>query len=243
MGRLKTKIQQVGKKILGLSRDEPPTKKVSLDADHLCPCCDKFDHTYTFKTKQPPPEKVTALFSCPRTGNMFQAELQITNDEAATFTTPDKKSLCPASLMDQAIYDASKTIQGESPATARNFASSMITTSTGGVALYFTILKYFIGDKIPTNFGFAALSATPAFLFLIASIIFLFAFISRQSYVSLDIPQQFGDEMDRLIRKREAWNRVGLTFFVLGTASTFAALFIAFYLPTAWYTPVPVPAH
>jgi hypothetical protein len=128
----------------------------------------------------------------------------------------------------QALYEFGKDELIKSIANGRDFVKSMVTVSTGAVAVYTGLVKFVLGDKfIPTGSGslgiFAlnipvslpVLFAAPAVLFLISSVIFAWAAMPRAGTVSLDLPAQISTYHDStlldLIRKL----RVGFVVFCL----------------------------
>jgi len=78
-----------------------------------------------------------------------------------------------------------------SVATQRTFATTMLTTSSGGVAIYFAVLKYLGWEQANFSVPLVILTVLPPALFLLAAMAFALALRPALSYVDRDEYAEF----------------------------------------------------
>jgi hypothetical protein len=76
-------------------------------------------------------------------------------------------------------------------ATQRAFATTMLTTSSGGVAIYFAVLKYLDWEQANFSAPLVVLTVLPPVLFLLAAMAFALALRPSLSYVDRDEYAEF----------------------------------------------------
>jgi hypothetical protein len=102
-------------------------------------------------------------------------------------------------------------------ATQRTFATTMLTTSSGGVAIYFAVLKYLGWERADFAAPLVVLTVLPPVLFLLAAIAFALALRPSLTYIDRDAYAAFRDR-----RTGEIHGRI-----TAGTVLYVAALLIA----------------
>lgn len=202
-----------------------------------CPSCPHAPHDYRFETDAVEPGDVRRecrLFYCPVTGVALEITLDVTDLADACV-----QAVSPASPESQAIYAAGRSLLASSPALTQDFAKTMITVSTGALTLYFAVMKFVIGDKVPATAFAAVVLGLPAAAFFVASVLFAWAYTPRHRDLPLDLPAKTAAGISAVATHRERWNRAGLWLFVLGGLLILVALAYALSTPAALHAPPP----
>lgn len=199
-----------------------------------CPRCAR-SHQFKLAIRSDPPEPAVPLFggpglrpasceiafTCPTTGALFTEEIPDPVDgtvvgpvDAAVATTgtttggATNSGAGSAPPPDADFADWAKS----SRATAMDFCRTMLTTSTGAIAVYFAVLKYLgverIGGALVTRVGIL-----PPLLFLTASI--CFALAMRPRLATLTRTEFAGFRAQRLARL-DRYITVGTALFAAG---------------------------
>lgn len=196
-----------------------------------CPSCPHAPHDYRFEVIPVGPNEIrreTRLFYCPVTGAALEIALDVTDCADA-----DVQAVSPASPESQAIYAAGRSLLASSPSLTQDFAKTMITVSTGALTLYFAVVKFVIGDKVPATTFDALVLGLPPVAFFAASALFAWAYTPRHRDLQLDVPEQTAAGMSSVAVHRERWNRAGLWLFVAGSLLILVALAYALSTPSA----------
>ncbi len=117
----------------------------------------------------------------------------------------------------RALYEAGKNLLVESITTSRDFCKFMISMSTGAIPIYLALIKFVLPDKYTLTFNQSALVVIPAFLFLIASIVFTFGYFPQSGYFSLDIIEEIERERKKTLEMRAKVTWIGFSLFLIGT--------------------------
>lgn len=117
----------------------------------------------------------------------------------------------------RALYEAGKNLLVESITTSRDFCKFMISMSTGAIPIYLALIKFVLPEKYTLTFNQSALVVIPAFLFLIASIVFTFGYFPQSGNFSLDIIEEIEWERKKTLEMRAKVTRIGFSLFLIGT--------------------------
>lgn len=98
-----------------------------------------------------------------------------------------------------------------SVATQRVFATTMLTTSSGGVAVYFAVLKYLGWEQANFSATLVTLTVFPSALFLIAAMSFALALRPSLSYIDRD---KYAEFRAHRIGKIHGWVTAGIALYV-----------------------------
>jgi hypothetical protein len=175
------------------------------------------------------PWRVT--LTCPRQERPFEGSVLIpahydesvsrVEVEAVTDAAVDGRPLSTAGAVAPPAADwvdeELKEWRKNTVATQRAFATTMLTTSSGGVAIYFAVLKYLGWEQANFSAPLVVLTVLPPALFLLAAMAFALALRPSLSYVDRDEYAEF-----RAHRIGEIHGRV-----TAGTVLYVAALLLA----------------
>ena len=117
----------------------------------------------------------------------------------------------------RALYEAGKNLLVESITTSRDFCKFMISMSTGAIPIYLALIKFVLPEKYTLTFNQSALVVIPAFLFLIASIVFTFGYFPQSGNFSLDIIEEIERERKKTLEMRAKVTWIGFSLFLIGT--------------------------
>ena len=112
---------------------------------------------------------------------------------------------------------------------SRNFCNEMIITSTSAIAIYLGLLKFIrpeYYEKVDLSVYESILVMIPAFLFLIASVIFSIGYYPRKKKISLDSIESIENARDAIIDIREKLSFIGLSVFSLGVVMAIIIIII-----------------
>jgi hypothetical protein len=115
----------------------------------------------------------------------------------------------------QGLYEAGKKMLKDSTKVGRKFCQTMVEYSIGAIPIYLGFLTYITRNKQFTILGLILVSIPPI-LFIISSIIFLFGFLPKTEEFSLDMIDDFREQMNHTIRSREISIKFGFSIFVIG---------------------------
>jgi hypothetical protein len=126
----------------------------------------------------------------------------------------------------KALYEAGKAILLDSLTTGREFCSSMIGTSTGAIPIYLGIITFLLPEKFALGFSSGLTIATPAIGFLLAATLFTFGYMPVSGKLSLELPEEIEQALEKNIshRKRFIWS--GMAAFVISTLLAIGAIVI-----------------
>lgn len=194
-----------------------------------CPRCAQ-SHHFTLAIRSDPPQPAVPLFggpgpgrasceiafTCPTTGALFTEEIPDPPDGTvvgpvdptgvASGATSSGAGSGPSPAADFAEWAKS------SRTTAMEFCKTMLTTSTGAIAVYFAVLKYLGVERIGGSL-LARVGIVPPLLFLTASI--CFALAMRPRLATLSEAEFAGFRAQRLTRL-DRYITVGTVLFAAG---------------------------
>jgi hypothetical protein len=174
---------------------------------------------------------------CPTAGEEAEQALTIPIDPGSRLVsfqvaniTPDPPVPSATTAPDTAagpggnwLADDLRSVQMSSPLTLRTFATTMLTTSTGAVAVYFAVINYLDGrhggSRVP-----AWLGVSPAVLLLAASAAFAWALRPALGYVTADDYAEF--RRVALVRTQRRCS-AGLTLLLAAVVIAVAAFSVA----------------
>lgn len=117
----------------------------------------------------------------------------------------------------RALYEAGKNLLIESITTSRDFCKFMISMSTGAIPIYLALITFVLPKEYTLAFNQSALLVIPAFLFLIASIVFTFGYFPQSGNFSLDIIEEIERERKNTLEMRAKVAWIGFSIFLSGT--------------------------
>jgi hypothetical protein len=218
--------------------DEPFTTIIDHDVTP-CPKCSKTHH---FKLKglggKKPEEKVTLfggtgaaarkseiLFTCPDTNQKFtQAVSEPAGVEIMGVASEADIALAtagpPAPVPGKGEFEEWAK---KSRDTALDFCKTMLSTSTGGIAVYFAVLKYIGFEKIGST-ALAKFTIFPPVLFLAAAILYVLALRPRHESVA---PGDFGAFRKHRLEQLNRFIIGGTTVFISAIGLAIVMLFYA----------------
>ncbi len=154
----------------------------------------------------------------------------------------------PVSPHNEALYETGKEMMKSSVSTSREFCQTMISVSSGAIAIYSALLAF--GVPKDTSFSTVSLliALIPSFLFLISTIIFVLGCLPTVSVVSLDITEEIKQAYENTLRSRRKIMIAGTILFVVALILAIlivTSFSLGFYtvkpVPTITPTPTPVP--
>jgi hypothetical protein len=163
-----------------------------------CPHCTQAPHDYAILLKQKPSvfgggsDQVTIAVSCPISAMPIQTTIAVPDNEEFD------RVVAPGEPLDQAGAGGAESLSASTGADDEyddwvrssrtiglDFGKTMLTTSTGAVAVYFAVLKYLGTSELSRSFS-GLLSALPPVLFLIAAAVFAAALRPKLAPVGQD---------------------------------------------------------
>jgi hypothetical protein len=218
--------------------DERITTIIDYDVTD-CPRCSK-SHPFKLKglARQKPEEKVPLfggsgqgarkseiLFTCPDTNKKFTYSvpeptgveimgLASAADIAQAATAP------PAPAPGKGEFDEWSK---KSRDIALDFSKTMLSASTGGIAVYFAVLKYVGFEKIG-NTALAKVTLLPPVLLLLAAILYVLALRPRHELVA---PSDFSTFRQRRLEQLNRFIIAGTTAFIVAIGLAIVVLFSA----------------
>jgi hypothetical protein len=154
-----------------------------------CPHCSQAPHDYAVVLQRKPlvfgggSDQVTIAVPCPITGMPIQTTIVVPNNEQfERVVLPEQAA--GAEEADGTEPPGPAPVSGDREADAEyaewvtasrtiglDFGKTMLTTSSGAVAVYFAVLKYLGTSELSKSFS-GVLSAVPPVLFLVAAAVF-----------------------------------------------------------------------
>ncbi len=131
----------------------------------------------------------------------------------------------------RALYEAGKKMLSDSLSIGADFCKSMISTSSGAIAVYLGFFVYVLPKDYRIPWPDNLLVLGPAIGFLISSLIFALGYFPRTGKFSLDIPEQIDKARRETITKRAKLARCGFGTFLL---STLGAIGVIVWVATAY---------
>ena len=116
----------------------------------------------------------------------------------------------------KALYEAGKALLVQSVEVGREFCKFMTTTSLGAIPVYLALLKLVLPKDYSLQGYDETLFLTPAFMFLVAAIIFVFGYFPRKGSLSLDLPAEIERERGVTIARRQRYATWGFLFLCVG---------------------------
>jgi|SRR6516165_6121189 hypothetical protein len=139
------------------------------------------------------------------------------------------------------MYEAGKDILTRSLTGGRDFSKSMVTVSSGGIAVYLALLRFVVGDKyVPSGTTTVPLAVVdwqlptplavvlPGFLFLVSSVLFAWAAMPKETQMSLDDTTSIETARAKLLSGMKWATRVAFLLFTVASAASL--LLIATFL-------------
>lgn len=161
----------------------------------------------------------TLAFTCPNTHKLISAS--VPNPPDGDIIGPDDPNQAAADSEPVAVPEPAPPTAAEqeyadwikaSRTTAVDFCKTMLTTATGGVPVYFAVLKY-LGAEAVGGSWFSRIGALPPLLFLAAAIVFALALRPRFASVK---PADFADFRTARLRQLNRDILAGLALFAAG---------------------------
>jgi len=115
----------------------------------------------------------------------------------------------------------------DSIAICRNFAKTMVSISFTAIPVYLGLLKLVLHKELTTNIGTAIIIILPPVIYLIDTIIFIFAYLPKKFNVYDRLPDNTEEERNRVLRRRLLLIHIGTSIFFIATIV--AILIITFY--------------
>ena len=109
----------------------------------------------------------------------------------------------------------------------RNFAKTMVSISFTAIPVYLGLLKLVLDKEAPTDVGLAIIIILPSVIYLIGTIIFIFAYLPKKFDVRDRLPDKIEEERDRVFKRRLLLIHIGT--FIFFVATIIAILIITFY--------------
>ena len=176
---------------------------VSWDVVFLCPEMNQsFVMPITIEVSQDKEEIVGIVAMNPSTQSVSSA------DDVLQMNTSTEK----AGLSNDVMNKEFEEWVSSSAASAREFCKTMLTISTGAVPIFFTVLKY-IGVEQASTPRLAWFGICPPSLFLISSILFIFAL--RPQYSTIASLLAFEKFRKERLQKMNRYIRIGVGVFIL----------------------------
>jgi len=214
--------------------DERTTTIIDYDLAK-CPRCSKSHHFKLKGLARPKPEEKVPLFG--GTGGARQSEILFTCPETNkkfTYAVPEPTGveiMGLAAEADIALATATPApAKGEfdewskkSRDVALDFSKTMLTASTGAIAVYFAVLKYIGFEKIGSTV-FAKFTVLPPILFLVAAVLYVLALRPRHELVA---PSEFSAFRKRRLEQLNRFIIFGTTAFIAAVGLAIEVLFYA----------------
>ncbi|THA23365.1 hypothetical protein [Streptomyces sp. A1547] len=170
-----------------------------------------------------------AGLACPATGGPIVVDLELGADE--TYLGPINPLADSAGTTAVPVVAAGVVSDNEraewrkgSRSTALDFCRTMLTTSSGAIAVYTAVLKYVGFEKVTQSVN-GQLSVLPMVLFLSAATAFAVALVPTLGTVTDE--NSFREFRDRRLRLLRNYTRAGTAMFVTAMASSIYFLFAA----------------
>lgn len=200
-----------------------------------CPVCHE-DHEFTvaitYRQLDAPPlffggktessSSWDVIFNCPSRGKKFPSTIQVSlasNEEVFSVETvllgqPISETLDGSRITEEHDWLKAELLEKIITSThyAQDFCKTMITTSSGAVAIYFGVSKY-LGVEAIHNY-WAGFGLIPPLLFLIATTVFVIGI--RPSLVHLSTEGDYSAVREALILRLNMFIKLGLSLFLAG---------------------------
>lgn len=153
-------------------------------------------------------------FTCPNTQKVFSEQVNIENGYvikgvvSSDITTNNENKLAA----EQNTESEFRNWINESRTRGINFSTTMLTTSTGAIGVYFAIEKYLGVEKILFNMN-SIIAVLPPLFYLIASLFFILALKPKLSKITTD---RFENFRQSILEKININNTIGLFSFFAG---------------------------
>lgn len=125
------------------------------------------------------------------------------------------KSTAVLTPHNEAMYEAGKKMLTDSITVGRDYSKFMITLSTGGIPIYLGLLKFVLPNNASLDIQARLIVFSPAFVFLLASLVFTFAYYPKGDCFSLDILEEIQNAYSSTLRRRRRITNTGLGLFLL----------------------------
>jgi hypothetical protein len=175
--------------------------------DH-CPHCGH-QHDYAVELKSAPlvfgggSDEVRIAVSCPATGKPFQTVIGVPANEefvrVITGSAADQVPEQPGPVISDSHDEYSEWVKS-SRDTGVDFGKTMLTASSGAIAVYFAVLQYLGISKVSRSTA-GVLAVLPPILFLAATTVFALALRPRLAPVTLGSFPSFRDERLRQLNR------------------------------------------
>lgn len=189
-----------------------------------CPQCGA-RHDYAIELRQGPlmfggsaDQRVVTTADCPTTGQLFETTITVpASDDFVRIVKPSESGAHSAAATDSAVAAPAQPQGGEYDDWLRasrdrgiDFGKTMLTASSGAVAVYFAVLNY-LGSSHAARSVTGALSVAPPVLFLAATAAFALALKPHLAPVPRERFSAFRDER---LRHLDRWMQSGLALFI-----------------------------
>jgi len=130
----------------------------------------------------------------------------------------------PVTPHNRALYEAGKTLLVDSITIGRDFSKFMISLSIGAIPIYLGLIKFVLPEHYTLSLNQGAFIIAPAFLFLIASVVFTIGYYPQIGHFSLDIIDEIENERTKTINRRAKLTLVGFSIFLIGTITAIISI-------------------
>lgn len=191
-----------------------------------CPKC-KEGHRFTLAVQvassSSPPQIIIGggsrnevMLTCRKTGDTFPWEIE--NPKGAEILGLADSSTVTAPPL-QTGSQSGKTSEfsdwvKNSRSAAIDYCKSMLTTSTGAIAVFFALMKYLNFEKL-NNSTLAYIGFIPPIIFLLTAIIFIYAMLPQYASITEEQFPEFRDSRLNRLYKFLMW---GTILFILNTS-------------------------
>lgn len=157
-------------------------------------------------------------FTCPQTNQPLFRQVRLPAGSKMMGIIPlDESATEPAE--NNAQYE---TWINSSRDRALSFSTTMLSTCTAAIGVYFTIQKYVGSERLERSRPDAVLSIMPPFLYLGAAIFFILALQPRFGWVA---PSEFHHFRVKVFTAMNTRIRIGVVLFVVATGAAIVRLF------------------
>ncbi|CCF84996.1 membrane hypothetical protein [Nitrolancea hollandica Lb] len=208
---------------------------------------------------------IIRLFTCPQKQQSFKATFELPgllSTEAGDITVmglvtgahqpnhPRTSAtwVAPLEHGENGLNEVGKTMLASNLTNIIDFSKTMITVSTVAITAYYLLFTFILPEKqVLDSLCDKVLVASPAFFFLIASMLFVYAYEPRRTLLALNNPERLRHERRATLARFRQITRVGFAMFVVATILAVVVVVWIGYsasrpAPYWWYAAASLPA-
>lgn len=160
-----------------------------------------------------PSKEIAQLFPCPEKDQDYEVVYRATKGDDGTWGIAYISSAA-AAPHERALFATAQAIMTSSTATASDFCKTMMTVSTGAIAVFLSLIKAVVAQNYVPSPSTADDIIANGILFLAASVIFALGYYPQLASFSADIPAQIDRARSRVLLIRTALSFLGFAVFV-----------------------------